>query len=478
MRTIPNARLDAIIVGSGPNGLAAAITLARAGRSVLVLEARETIGGGARSAALTLHGFVHDICSSIFPLGVASPFFRSLPLAQHGLDWIEPPAAVVHPLDGGEAVVLDRSIAATAARLGRDGEAWSELMEPLVARHEPLLGDLLAPLHVPRHPWLMARFGWRGIRSAQAWAHAHFREPRARALFAGLAAHSAQPLDQPATAAFALLFALLAHSSGWPVVRGGAQKLSAALAGCLRDFGGQIEAGRPVNSLAELPPSRIVLLDVTPRQLAQLAGSRLTPSLRRKLARFRYGPGVCKVDWALAEPIPWAASACARTATVHLGGTFEEIVAAEAAVGRGEVPARPFLIVTQPSLFDSTRAPPGRHTAWAYGHVPNASEADPLESIEAQIERFAPGFRERVLARHVLLPRALEAHNANYIGGDIAGGAMNLRQLLARPFFQWNPYATGLDRVYLCSASTPPGAGVHGLCGYHAAAAVLRRELR
>jgi phytoene dehydrogenase-like protein len=429
-----------------------------------------------RSAALTLPGFVHDVCSSAYPFAAGSPCFAALPLAEHGLRWIHAPVPLAHPLEGRDAVVLDRSLATTAAALGRDGRAWRASLERFVAHRAELMDDVLAPPHWPASPALLARFGWSALQSARGLAERRFREVRTRALLAGLAVHGTQPLESPATAAFALLFAVLGHTVGWPIVEGGAQRLTAALVSCLRAAGGEIECGREIRSLADLPAARAVLLDVTPRQLEQIAGGRLPAREQRRAARYRYGPGVFKLDWALAGPIPWAAPACARAATVHVGGTLEEIAAAEATVAGGVVAARPFVLLVQPSLFDPTRAPAGRHTAWGYCHVPNGCDADQTAAIEAQVERFAPGFRERILARHGMGPGALEAHNPNCIGGDIAGGALAPGQLITRPSVRWNPYATGIDGVYLCSASTPPGAGVHGLCGWHAARRVLRER--
>jgi phytoene dehydrogenase-like protein len=467
------AKYDAIVVGSGPNGLAAAITLARAGQRVVVFEASETIGGGARSAELTLPGFVHDICSAVHPMAVGSPFFRTLPLDRHGVGWIESPLPLAHPLDDGSAVLLERSVAATADGLGADSAAYRRLLEPLVEAWEPLADEILAPLHWPAHPFLLARFGWNAIRSARGLAESHFKGARARALFAGLAAHSVLPLEASASAAFGLVLALFGHAVGWPIVAGGSQKLSDGLATYFRSLGGEIRTGVRVAALAELPTARIVMLDVTPRQFNAMAGRAHNPK-RQQMEKFRYGPGVFKVDWALEGPIPWRARDCARAATVHVGGSWEEIAAAEATVARGEFSDRPFVLLAQPSLFDRSRAPEGKEVAWAYCHVPNGSTKDMLCRIEDQIERFAPGFRERILARHVAGPAQLERHNANYVGGDISGGANNLGQLFTRPIVQADPYATGLKGVYLCSASTPPGGGVHGMCGHHAARAALR----
>jgi phytoene dehydrogenase-like protein len=465
---------DAVVVGAGPNGLAAAIELARNGLTVRVLEAAERVGGGVRSAELTLPGFVHDVCSAIHPLGVASPFLRTLPLAEHGLEWIEPPAALAHPFDDGTAVVLERSPDAAVSGLGEDGPRWRRLFSPLARDAEPLLEDVLAPLHLPAHPLVLARFGARAALPATALARLTFREAKARGVFAGLAAHSMLRLERPPSAAFGLMLGLLAHSVGWPLPRGGSQRLADALASYLRSLGGEIETGRRVESLAELGDTRPVLLDVTPRGLLALAGDRLPPRYRRRLERYRYGPGVFKLDWALDGPIPWRAEECARAATVHLGATLEEIAASEAAPFRGEVTERPYVLLAQQSLFDPTRAPAGRHTAWAYCHVPNGSTLDMTERIEAQVERFAPGFRDRILARSALGAADLERHNENYVGGDINGGAAILSQLFTRPVARVSPYTTPLPGVYLCSASTPPGGGVHGMCGYHAARAALR----
>jgi phytoene dehydrogenase-like protein len=465
---------DAVVVGAGPNGLAAAIVLAEAGLSVRVLEAADTVGGGARSAELTLPGFVHDVCSAIHPLGVASPFFRTLPLAEHGLGWVDPPAALAHPFDDGTAALLERSADADVRGLGEDDERWCRLFAPLAREAEPLLEDVLAPLHLPSHPVGLARFGARAVLPATALARLSFRGPKARGLFAGLAAHSMLRLERPPSAAFGLILGLLGHAVGWPFPRGGSQRLSDGLASYLRSLGGEIETGRKVESLSELGETRPVLLDVTPRGLLELAGDRLPSRYRRRLERYRYGPGVFKLDWALDGPIPWRAEECARAATVHLGATLEEIAASEAAPSRGEVPERPYVLLAQQSLFDPTRAPAGQHTAWAYCHVPNGSGVDMTERIERQVERFAPGFRERILARSALGPADLERHNPNNVGGDINGGAADLRQLFTRPVARLSPYTTPLPGVFLCSASTPPGGGVHGMCGYHAAKAALR----
>jgi phytoene dehydrogenase-like protein len=465
---------DAVVVGAGPNGLASAITLAGAGRSVLVLEGKETIGGGTRSAELTLPGFVHDVCSAIHPLGVASPFFRDLPLAGYGLEWVFPPAAVAHPFDDGSAAVLERSVDATGESLGRDAGAYRRLMGPLLGDWERLASDLLGPLPVPpRHPFAMARFGLRAVRSARGLAEGAFEGKRARALFAGLAAHSILPLERPVSAAFGLVLGTVAHAVGWPMARGGSQQIADALAAHLRSLGGEIVTGTCVESLDQLPPARAILLDVTPRQLLQIAGDRLPARYRRALGRYRYGPGVFKLDWALDGPIPWKAPACGRAGTVHLGGTLPEIAASEQAVWRGELSERPYVIVVQQTLFDPTRAPEGKHTGWAYCHVPNGSTIDMTERIEAQVERFAPGFRDLILARSVMSPTALERHDPNYIGGDINGGVQDLGQLFTRPVARLNPYTTPVRGLYLCSSSTPPGGGVHGMCGYFAAHAAL-----
>jgi len=465
---------DAIVVGAGPNGLAAAIELARAGVAVLVVEAAETVGGGLRTSELTLPGFRHDVCSAIHPLAVASPFLRTVPLGEHGVQWIDPPTALAHPFDDGTAALLERSLTATAEGLGEDAGRYRRLMAPLVGDADGLLEDVLGPLRVPRHPLALARFGVAAALPAAALARLAFRGRRARGLFAGLAAHSMLPLTRPATAAFGLVLGLLGHAAGWPFPRGGSQAIADGLAAYLRSLGGEIETGRPVASLDELDDARLVLLDVTPRQLLALADERLAASgYRRALERYRYGPGVFKLDWALDGPIPWRAEECARAATVHLGGTLEEVSASERLPWRGETADRPFVLLAQQSLFDATRAPEGRHTAWAYCHVPNGSTADMTERIERQVERFAPGFRERILARSVLDPAGLERRNRNYVGGDINGGAADLRQLLTRPVVSRSPYTTPMRGVFLCSSSTPPGGGVHGMCGYHAARSAL-----
>ena len=470
-----SANYDAVVVGSGPNGLAAAITLRRAGCSVLVLEARETVGGGLRSKSLTLPGFVHDVCAAIHPLARASPFFRSLPLAAHGLTWVEPDAELAHPLDKGRSVILERSLDLTGAALGLEGATYVGLMTKWVRHWEPLIAMLLGPLRWPRHPVLLARFGLAGIRPARALAQSYFAGEEPRALFAGLAAHGVLPLERRPTAAFGLMLALLAHAVGWPLVRGGSQRLADAMASYLESLGGEIHTNTPVDCVDELPASRVVLLDVTPKQVLRLAGHRLTSFYKRQLESYRYGPGVFKMDWALDAPIPWRAEDCRRAATVHLGGTLHEIAAAERSAFNGQHSERPFVILSQPSLFDETRAPAGRHTAWAYCHVPHGSMLDVSDHIERQIERFATGFRDRVLARHVMAPAALEQYNSNYVGGDIGGGMQDLRQLFTRPAVRLTPYATSDRTLFICSASTPPGGGVHGMSGYFAAQTALQR---
>lgn len=463
---------NAYVVGAGPNGLTAAIVLAREGVEVTVLEARETVGGGAGSAALTLPGFVHDVCSAVHPMAAVSPVFASMPLAEHGLRWITPPAAMAHPLDGGAAVMLENSFEATARGLGRDGAAYRRALGPLVSAWPLLAPEILAPPHRPSHPLLLARFGLLALWPAAWTARALFRSREARALSAGLSAHSLLPLEKPGSAAAGWVLALAAHAAGWPIPEGGSQSIADALASYFRSLGGRIVAGSAVRSLDELDGADAVLCDLTPRQLLSLAGGRLSASFRRRLEAYRYGPGVFKVDWALSAPIPWRAAACARAATVHVGGDLLEIEASERAPARGYVAERPFVLVTQPSLFDSRRAPPGKHTAWGYCHVPNGYKLDARERVEAQIERFAPGFRDLILARHVMGPADFERRDANLVGGDIAGGAQDLAQLFLRPTRRL--YRTSAPGLYLCSASTPPGAGVHGMCGYHAARAALR----
>ncbi len=447
-----------MVIGSGPNGLSAAILLARAGRSVEILEQSAQSGGGLRSAELTLPGFVHDVCSAIHPLAACSPCFELFPLRDFGLEWVHSDAPLAHPLDDGSAIVLERSLGATAANLGPDGEAWRALFEPLAASWDKLRHDVLAPIRIPRHPVLLARFGLSAIRSARGVAESRFRGPRARALFAGMAAHSIMPLDSVASAAIGLVMGVAAHTRGWPFPRGGAQKLAGALAGYFESLGGAIRTGARA---AALPDAPIVLCDVTPRQFAALAGDRLPAAYRRSLARYRYGSGVFKMDWALDGPVPWRARECDRAATLHLGGTLEEIAAWE-----GGFRGRPFVLFAQHTPFDPTRAPAGKHTAWAYCHVPNGSTVDMSGAIEAQVERFAPRFASRILARHAMGPAELERRNPNLVGGDVGGGALTLSQILFRPTPRL--YRTPLPGVLLCSASTPPGGGVHGMCGYHA----------
>ena len=466
---------DAVVIGSGPNGLAAAITLARAGVSVRVLEAHDEPGGGMRTAALTLPGFMHDVCSAVHPMGVLSPFFRTLPLGEHGLEWLHARASVAHPLDDGPAVMLYQSLERTGAGLGRDARAWTRLVGPLLDDPHALLADVMAPLRVPAHPIPFLRFGVRAAFSANRLARLCFREERARALFAGCAAHSLLPLTQPLSAAFGVLFALTAHVEDWPVAQGGSQAIARALASYLRSLGGRIETGHRVENLAALGGARVVLFDTSPAQLVQIAGDMLPAGYRRRLARYRYGPGVFKLDWALDGPIPWRDPACREASTVHVGGTLEEVCASERDMFHGRHSERPFLIVCQQSEVDPTRAPAGKHTGYAYCHVPHASTVDMTTAIERQIERFAPGFRDRILARHAMNTADLERYNPNYRGGAITGGVADALQLWNRPVTRLDPYATPNPRLFLCSAATPPGGGVHGQCGYWAARSALRR---
>ncbi len=464
---------DAVVVGSGPNGLAAAVTLARAGWSVLVVEAAESIGGGTRTQELTLPGFQHDVCSAIHPLAVASPFFRELPLAEHGLEWIHPPLPLAHPLDEGSAAILDRSVETTAAALGSDGDAYRRLMNPLVAGADHIFRELVGPFRIPRHPITALRFGWRGMRSGYGLARKYFQGEAAQALIAGLAGHAQLPIDMLPSAAIGLMLGLAGHAVGWPMPRGGSQRIADALASYLRSLGGEIQTGWRVQNIDELPNSRAILLDVTPLQVLKLAGHRLPARYRRRLGRYRYGMGVFKVDWALSGPIPWTNAACRQAGTLHLGGTLAEITASERQTWERGHPERPYVLVAQPTVFDHSRAPEGKHIGWAYCHVPNGSTVDMTARIEAQVERFAPGFRDLIIARHTMNTAEMEARNPNYIGGDINGGVADIGQIFTRPVVSLNPYATPTPGLYICSSSTPPGGGVHGLCGYFAAKAAL-----
>jgi phytoene dehydrogenase-like protein len=466
---------DAIVVGSGPNGLAAAIAIAQAGRTVVVYEAEPTAGGGARSLELTLPGFVHDVCSAIHPFAVASPFFRTLPLARFGLEWIEPPIQLAHPLDADRTALIYRSLDRTAAGLGDDANAYRDRVGG-VARNWPRLESaVLGPLRLPRHPFALARFGVHALGSFEHQANA-FTTARARALLAGIAGHGMLPLDRRPTAGFALVLAALAHVAGWVLPRGGSQSITNALVAYLQSLGGEIVLGTRVTSIDDLPNSRAVLCDLSPAPMLRIAGHRLPAWYRRKLERYRYGMAAFKVDYALDAPVPWRDPECARSATVHLGGTAAEIARSERDTWEGRLSERPLVLLAQPTLFDSSRAPDGRHIVWAYCHVPKGCDVDVAPRIDAQIERFAPGFRDRVLARSVMTPADIERHNANYVEGDIAAGVSDLRQFFTRP--TWRAYATPAKGLYICSASTPPGVGVHGMCGFFAAQMALQQVLR
>ena len=464
---------DAIVVGSGPNGLAAAIALQREGLRVLLVEGRSTIGGGLRSAELTLPGFTHDVCSAIHPMALASPFFQTLPLAKFGLEYIHPTIPAAHPFDDGSAAILDRSIHKTARLLGEDETNWLRLFQPLVGNWHKIAPDILAPLHFPNNPLGLAGFGWKALSAATTVAR-RFKTPMAKGLWAGMAAHSILPLSYLSTSAIGLVLSTVGHLHGWPLIKGGSQRLAESLASYFVSLGGSIQTNCYVDSLSQLPTAHAVLFDITPKQLLRIAGHRLSPLYRWQLERFRQGMGVFKIDWALDEPIPFKNENCRQAGTLHLGGALAEIATAEAQTWTGTLPERPFVLLAQQSLFDPMRAPSGKHTAWAYCHVPNGSLADLTYTIEKQVERFAPGFRDRILARHIMTTSQLESYNSNYIGGDINGGAIDIRQLFTRPALRRSPYRTAAKGLYLCSSSTPPGGGVHGMCGYHAARRVLK----
>lgn len=469
------AGTDAVVVGAGPNGLAAAIALARAGKSVTVYEANETLGGGCRSAELTLPGFLHDTCAAIHPLAPASPFLRTLPLHEYGLEWIQPPIALAHPFDDGTAAAFTRSIDETAASLGIDEGAWTRVFEPLVKDFDLLLEPLLGPFRIPKHPIALARFGIPALLPATTFARHAFRGDHARGIFTGMAAHAMLDLRRPVTAAFGLVLALVGHGVGWPIPRGGSQQITDALVAYLESLGGRIVPGTRVASLEIAGDADAVLFDTTPRQFLHIAGDEVPSRYRRTLEHYRYGAGVFKIDWALDGPVPWTAPACRQAGTVHLGPTMEEIVAAERDVVQGRHPEQPFVLLAQQSLFDDTRAPDGKHTLWGYCHVPHGSTVDMTDRIEAQIERFAPGFRDRIIARATRNAQEMQAWNANFIGGDINAGMQDWRQLFTRPAPRLDPYSTPNPRLYFCSSSTPPGGGVHGMSGYHGAQSALRR---
>lgn len=464
---------DVVVVGSGPNGLAAAITLQQEGLRVLLIEGKDQIGGGLRTAELTLPGYLHDICSAVHPLAPCSPFFKTLPLQQYGLEYIQPAIAAAHPFDDGRVAVLKHSLQATAASLGKDAVSYERLLSPVTEHWEQLVPELLGPLHLPRHPMLLARFGLSGLTSA-SYLSRRFSTREARSLWAGMAAHSMQPLSNLATSAIGLVLLGTAHTGGWPFPKGGAIKIAEALAAHFIALGGQIETGSYIRSLSQLPASHAVVLDVTPRQLLEIAGHRFSKLYRWQLQRYRYGVGVFKIDWALDAPIPFTSPECRQAGALHLGNTIEEITYSEKIIWQGQHAHQPFVLLSQPTVFDSSRAPSGKHTAWAYCHVPYGSTLDMTSAIEAQVERFAPGFRERILARHTMNTQQMEAYNPNYIGGDINGGVIDLAQLFTRPALRSSPYRTSAKEIYICSSSTPPGGGVHGMCGYHSARNILK----
>jgi phytoene dehydrogenase-like protein len=464
---------DAVVVGSGPNGLAAAILMQQNGLSVLVLEGKETIGGGMRSTELTLPGYLHDICSAIHPLAVSSPFFQTLTLAEHGLEFIYPEIAAAHPFDDGSAAILKHSIEETAFQFGIDQKAYIDLIQPVVADWPLIAPDALGPLHIPKHPIAMARFSLKALRSASS-VEERFVTVKAKGLFAGMAAHCMQPLTNLSSAATALVLMSAAHVKGWPLPKGGSQQIANALASYFISLGGKIETSTYITSLDQLPSSNAVLFDITPRQLLQIAGHKFSGIYKWQLQRYRYGMGIFKIDWALDGQIPFTNDLCRQAGTVHLGNTFAEIASSEKSAWNGQISEKPFVLIAQQSIFDSSRAPEGKQTAWAYCHVPGGSALDMTDAIERQVERFAPGFRDRILAKHVMNSAQVEEYNPNYIGGDINGGAFDLGQLFTRPALRWSPYQTSAKGLYICSSSTPPGGGVHGMCGYHAAKRALK----
>lgn len=464
---------DAIIVGSGPNGLAAAILLQQQGLSVLIIEGKDVIGGGLTSSELTLPGFTHDVCSAIHPMALASPFFKTLPLAEFELEYLQPPLAAAHPFDDGTAAILDHSIQKTAEYLGRDAKTYASLMENITSVWPLIAEDALGPLRFPKHPLAMAGFGLKALRSATGFVD-RFKAQHARGFFAGMAAHAIQPLSNLSTTAIGLVLMASGHLKGWPIPKGGSKFIAEALAGYFKSLGGKIETGTFVSSLNQLPSAHAVLFDITPKQLLQIAGHKFSNIYKWQLERYRYGMGVFKVDWALDGPIPFTAEECKGAGTIHLGNTFEEIAEGELKTSKGQQSEKPFVLLAQQSLFDPSRAPEGKQTAWAYCHVPNGSKQDMTAIIENQVERFAPGFRDRILAKHTMNTEQMEAHNRNYIGGDINGGILDIGQLFTRPALRWSPYKTSAKGLYICSSSTPPGGGVHGMCGYHAGKQALK----
>jgi phytoene dehydrogenase-like protein len=471
---MPKNSYDAVVIGSGPNGLAAAITLAAAGLSVIVFEAKAVIGGGMRTSELTLPGFWHDVCSAIHPLGVGSPFFKKLPLQNYGLEWVFPPAALANPFDDGTAAVLKQSVEETAMTLGEDREAYIRVIKPLLRDFEKILPDILNPVAIPQHPFGMLKFGLKAIMPATSFCKTYFKGERARCLFSGMAGHFMLPLDNVLTASFGLVLGLLAHLIGWPMAKGGSRNIAAALEAHFLALGGEIVTNTEITSLRDVPSAKAAIFDLTPRQILKIKGTRLPDQYRRRLESYQYGAGVFKLDWALDAPIPFKAEECRQAATVHLGGKLEEILFSESLIWQGKIYDKPLVLLTQQSLFDPTRAPEGKHVAWAYCHVPPGSDVDMTEIIENQVERFAPGFKERILARHKMNAVDFEVYNANYVGGDINGGVQDWKQMFTRPVASFSPYSMPVKGLYMCSSATPPGGGVHGMCGYNAALHVLR----
>lgn len=467
---------DAVIIGSGPNGLSAGIRLAQEGLNVLILEAKETIGGGTRTQELTEPGFYHDVCSAVHPTAAGSPFLKTMGLDKYGLEFIQPDLPYVHPLDHGDAAVAYRSLDKTAEQLGKDAKAYRKLYKEFTDHWDFLSEDVFGTLRIPKHPLLMARFGWFGLFSAKLLSNSLFKTVKAKALFAGCAAHSILPLDKSFTASFGLVLGASAHSVGWPIAKGGSSAITHAMAELFRSLGGTIETGHEVTSLNEIPSSKTVLFDLTPKQIAKIAGDKLPNSYREQLQNYTYGPGVFKMDWALSEPVPWANKEARKAGTLHLGGTLEELTASEKEVWEGKHPQNPYVLVSQPSLFDESRAPKGKHTLWAYCHVPNGGEMDMTDIIENQVERYAPGFKDIIISKHTMNSQEMHSYNANYIGGDINGGAQFIKQLLGRPVLKWNPYKIPAEGFYICSSSTPPGGGVHGMSGFHSAVSILKNE--